>query len=168
MKNLLWLMLLGVFSVQAKNTVFKAPTVKGSAVEFKDYEYIPTKLKEKRVSMKSAHGKTISRVVPVEALKIKGKNKELLISYLENVASTLLGVLKPVKSKSKTKKKKVKLSGHIKIQIQKTGRFDILSIQTNSVPTNQAFEEQLYSLGKLEDFPVKLELDEMQVKFNIK
>ena len=150
-----------VFAVPLNYTFKNEPK---SHIQIVKVNIVPSTVTEKIVSVKTMHGKTTTRKIPVAQMDQSAKGEKKAKAYLLRVRQSLLDLF------SKDKKLK-KISGKalLKIQVQKDGSHDILFVGGGA--KDQKFssqvEKNLYSLGKLSQIPDDLMIEELQLKIHI-
>lgn len=129
-------------------------------VQISSIEFVPSKVIERLVSLKSAHGKVITRKIPVPLKKFSKDERKLIKDYIVSVKSKL--------DKFYAHKfKKLKGHGELRLQIRSKGQFDVLFASSSHPKIQQKLEEHLYHLSKLPVIPVELNLEEIQLKIRL-
>lgn len=134
-------------------------------IQVSSIEYISPKTNQKTIKVemvKPFHGKkrTKDQVVKINSRELEG-NAEIK-SYLSNFKNKINKILSVKKSKSKTN-----INAEVKVQVQRSGTFDILNINTSSSKLyselNELFENQI----KFDQLPPKSGQQELQLLLKI-
>lgn len=117
-----------------------------------EVEIVPSKVTEKRLRMKTMHGKVITRKVEVKPMDQSDQHKALAEKYFkeieEHLRPLLKGIIGPV---------------ILKLQIQENGQFDVLQVKSKNLKTVKEMENKLYNLRALPPIPTSMELSEIQL-----
>ena len=143
------------------NYNFSADKLKGK-LQIPSLEIVPSKVIEKIVSSKNAHGKTITRKQTVPAMDTSKKGKKEAYRYFLTIRKEISSIIELPK-----KTKTLKGDCLIKLQIQKDGRYDLLYIGGKNSKLQKLIEQSLAKVKVLSQIPDSLEIEELQIKFTL-
>lgn len=135
-------------------------------------EIVPSKVTEKTLSFKNAHGKTVIRKIPVAPMDTSENGRADALKYINQIRDLVVLVNEKTKFKKDIIKQNENNKKHdnlkmiqviLKIQIQKTGRFDILSLNSANPENQRLVEQNLNGIKHFPPIPEHLELDELQL-----
>ncbi len=110
------------------------------------------------VAKKTFHGKVVKKITKEKINKKPASNKFVKL-YLKSIKRQVIKEFLAVKTKSKTKGK-----SFAKIQIQKTGDYDVLFIQGDNNKVQTLTEDLFSKISKFKPIPTEAGQSELQIK----
>ena len=152
------------FNVVALPLVYDfSQTNKKDKIHIPKIEIVPSKVTEKIISKKNMHGKTVTRKFPIKKMDTGAQDQKKAMAYFEKIRERILKLI--VSDKALTK---LKGEGIIKIQIQNSGRYDILSINSKNSKISKILQEHLLKIETFSKIPFDLNIGELQIKIHVK
>lgn len=153
-------LLCSVNFISAQELKFKFSDKKPGEIVITAVEVIPSKVKEKLVSVKNIHGSSVTRKIKVDEKKYTKEEVKLVRSYAQNVKEKLAKLLAKVAPK-------LKASGELRLQVRPNGKYDLLFVGLSHPKVQSAIENKMYELKEFPALPGNLNIEEIQLRISL-